>query len=261
MKIFLITFSLIVLTLTALGTTVGTPASIATRGLRMIITRYLANGGDISTLTMEKVMEMVDREAANSIAQGKFEDRFEILGGSGPIDQSSMAKVIAYTANRVGEDRRDVLGRYVIWLSGEEVYYDWEPEEKVSALFNNAGMKLVDRGLWSQPDTKAQSMFHVGVGPKPPTNDNRVQEDQAGRRLSIPNATSQNNQQQHIAQQPGTISEPRTTPEAKSCSTPMESGAKSTTTSEALASIAWLVWGVVTVAAISLLWLLLKPRK
>lgn len=194
MKTLLITFSLIVLTFTAQGTTVSTPASIATRGLRVIIESYLANGGDIKRLTMEKVMERVDREAANSTAQGKFEDRFEILGGSGPVDQTSMAKVIAYTANRVGEDRRDTTGRYVIWLRDEEVYYDWEPEEKVSVLFRNAGMKLIDRGLWSQPDTKAQSMFHVGGGPKPPPDDNRVQEDQAGRRLIIPKATSSKDQ-------------------------------------------------------------------
>lgn len=113
MKTLLIIFSLIVLTFTAQGTTVSTPASIATRGLRVIIESYLANGGDIKRLTMEKVMERVDREAANSTAQGKFEDRFEILGGSGPVDQTSMAKVIAYTANRVGEDRRDAPGRYV----------------------------------------------------------------------------------------------------------------------------------------------------
>ncbi|MES2505342.1 MAG: hypothetical protein V4599_01470, partial [Verrucomicrobiota bacterium] len=131
MKTFLITISLMVLTLTAWGTTVGTPASVAARGLRMVITKYLANGGDINALTMEKVIQWVDLDAANSVSQGKFEDRFEILGGRGPVDQATMAKMIAYTTHRIAEDRRDAPGRYVIWLAGGEVNYNWESEEKV----------------------------------------------------------------------------------------------------------------------------------
>ncbi len=164
----------------------------------MVITKYLASGGDINALTMKQVVKMVDVEAANSTSQGKFEDRFEILGGSGPVDQVTMAKMIAYTANRIGEDRRDTPGRYVIWLAGGEVNYNWESEERVTALLGNAGMKLVDRGPWNQPDTKVQSMFHVGASPKPQLDDNRTQEDQAGRRLSIPNAKSRNDEVQRI---------------------------------------------------------------
>jgi hypothetical protein len=230
-------------------------------GLRIVIAKYLADGGDINALTMEEVVKKVDIEAANSTAQGKFEDRFEILGGSGPVDQASMAKMIAYTANRIGEDRRHAPGRYVIWLAGGEVNYNWESEEKVTALLVNAGLKLIDRGAWNQPDTKAQSMFHVGVGPKPPPDDNRAQEDQAGRRLSIPNAKSQNDQQQSAAQQPGTTSEPRTTPVANSVPAPKEPGAKPATTSEKPAPTSWLVWAVLIVAATGLLWLLVKTRK
>jgi hypothetical protein len=256
MKTFLISFSFIVLTLTALGTTVSTPASVATRGLRMVITKYLANGGDINALTMEQVIKMVDVEAANSTAQGKFEDRFEILGGSGPVDQATTAKMIAYTANRIGEDRRDAPGRYVIWLAGGEVNYNWESEEKVAALLGNAGMKLIDRGAWNQPDTKAQSMFHVGVGPKPPPDDNRAQEDQAGRRLSIPNANSQNDHQQSAARQPDTTSEPRTAPVA----TPKEPKARPSPSEETTSSTPWSAVVVLIVAATGLLWLLLKRR-
>lgn len=260
MKTFFVTFALIAQTLAALGATVSTPASIATRGLRMVITKYLANGGDINELKMDQVLQMVDIDAANSTAQGKFEDRFQILGGSGPVDQATMARMIAYTSNRIGEDRRAEPGRYVIWLADGEVNYNWESEEKVAALLDKAGMKLVDRGPWTQPDTKAQSMFHVGVGPKPPPDVNRVQEDQAGRRLSIPNATNQNDPQQSTEQQPRTISESRNTPDAKS--SPEEPEPKAQAPSEESTSpTPWSVIAVLIVAAIGLLWLLLKGRK
>ncbi len=170
--------------LPAFATVVNTPASKTASGLRDVIAGYLQKGGSIDALTMEQIMRLVDPEAANITAQGRLADRFEILGGSGPLDQATMTKMIAYTANRISEDRRDAPGRYVIWLAGEEIIYNWESEERVLMLLGNAGMKLVDRGLWIQPDTKAQSMFHVGGGSKPPPNDNRAQEDQAGRRLS-----------------------------------------------------------------------------
>lgn len=242
-------------------TTIGTPASTCVDGLTAVISRHLRGGGGVDDLTMEQVLGMIDMEAANSSAQGKFEDRFEILGGRGPVDQTTMAKMIAYTANRIGEDRRDSPGRYVIWLSGEEANYAWESEEKVAALLDNAGMKLVDRGPWTQPDTKAQSMFHVGVGPKPPPDDNRVLEDQAGRRLPISNAKKQNDQQQSTEQQPGTISEPRTMPDAKSSSTPQEPGVKPATTNEEPGSTPWTMIVVLIVAATGVLWLLLRNRK
>jgi hypothetical protein len=260
MKTFFVSFALVAQTLAALGTTVSTPASIATRGLRMVITKYLANGGDINELKMEQVLQMVDIDAANSTAQGKFEDRFEILGGSGPVDKATTARMIAYTSNRIGEDRRAEPGRYVIWLADGEVNYNWESEEKVAELLDNAGMKMVDRGPWTQPDTKAQSMFHVGVGPQPPPDDNRVQEDQAGRRLSIPNAKNQNDPQQSTEQQPGTISDPRNTPDAKS--SPKEPEAKPQAPSEEpTSSRPWSIIVVLIVAATGLLWLLVKKQR
>lgn len=258
-KIYLCAF--VSLALPSFATVVNTPASKAASGLKDVIALYLQNGGDINALTMAHIMRMVDTEAAHMIAQGRLSDRFEILGGSGPVDQTTMAKMIAYTANRIGEDRRDAPGRYVIWLAGGEVIYNWESEEKVTALLGNAGMKLVDRGPWTQPDTKAQSMFHVGVGPQPPPDDSRVQEDQAGRRLSIPNAKSQNDPQQSAAQQPGTTSEPRTTPVAKSAPTQKEPKATPTPSEEPTSSTPWTVVAVLIVAAIGLLWLLMKKWK
>lgn len=252
--------ALVSLGLPSFATVVNTPASKAASGLKDVIALYLQNGGDINALTMEHIMRMVDPEAVQMIAQGRLSDRFEILGGSGPVDQTTMAKMIAYTANRIGEDRREAPGRYVIWLAGGEVIYNWESEEKVTALFSNAGMKLIDRGAWNQPDTKAQSMFHVGVGPKPPPDDNRAQEDQAGRRLSIPNAKGQNDQQQSAAQQPGTTSEPRTTPVTKSAPTPKEPKATPSLSEEPPSSTTWSIIVVLTLAAMGLLWLVLKRR-
>ena len=253
--------ALVSLALPSFATVVNTPASKAASGLKDVIALYLQNGGDINVLTMAHIMRMVDAEAAQMIAQGRLSDRFEILGGSGPVDQTTMAKMIAYTANRIGEDRRDAPGRYVIWLAGGEVSYNWESEKKVAALLGSAGMKLIDRGAWNQPDTKAQSMFHVGVGPKPPPDDNRAQEDHAGRRLSIPNAKSRDDQQQSAAQQPGTTSEPRTAPVAKSAPTPKEPDPRPSPRGEPTSSTPWSVIVILIVAATGLLRLLVKNRK
>ena len=261
MKILII-FAFIAHTLAALGTTVGTPASMVTRGLKTAIEKYLANGGDINALSMNDVLKMVDVDKANSTSQGKFEDRFEILGGRGPVDPATMAKMIAYTAYRIAEDRRDGPGRYVIWLADGDVNYNWESEEKVTALLSNAGMKLIDRGAWNQPDTKAQSMFHVGTNPKPPIDDNRTQEDEAGRRLSIPTVKTQNDQRQSEVQHPGTTSEPNTTPVLKLAPTPKESVPKTATASDDLpSSTPWSIVILLIVTTTGLLWLLVKKRK
>jgi hypothetical protein len=56
-KTFLISFALIAHIFAALGTTVSNPASIATMGLRIVIAKYLADGGDINALTMEEVVK------------------------------------------------------------------------------------------------------------------------------------------------------------------------------------------------------------
>lgn len=243
MKTLFITFALIAQTLAALGTTVGTPASAATSALQSVIAKYLTNGGDINTLSMNKIIEMIDVERADATTQGKFEDRFEILGGRGPVNQVTMAKMIAYTANQIGKERGDVLGRYVIWLAGEEVNYTWESEEKVTALLGGVGIKLVDRGVWLQSNTKSLNMFHVGIRKKPLPDDNRVQEDLYGRRLSQSNTQSQNEQQQNAAQQVDTMS---------------QRAFKPGEVSEEPVATSWNMWVVIIVASIGLLTLLLK---
>ena len=257
---FFIALSLIMASSSSRGDVVGTPASTTILGVERVITRYLSEGGAIDDLTIEVILERVDAEASNATAQGRLEDRIQILGILGPIDEAKSAKLIAVTANQIIEDRREEIGRYAIWLTNDGVVSGWIYEDEVKRLLESSGLTLMNKGVWTQPDTKAQSMFHVGVGPKPPPDDNRVQEDQAGRRLSIPNAKNQNDPQQSTEHHPGTISEPRTTSNAKS--TPKEPEPKAQARSEEpISSTPWSIIVVLIVAATGLLWLLLKKRK
>lgn len=252
-------FGLALLPTQTVATTVSTPAAVAARGLRGVITDYLQKGGDINALSMQQVMRMVDVEAANSTAQGKFEDRFEILGGRGPVDQQTKAQMIAYTTNQIGEDRREGAGRYVIWLANGEVNYNWEPEQKVSSLLSSAGMKFVNKGVWTQPDTKAQSMFHVGARPKPPPNDNRVAEDVAGHRLPKPEPAAPNASTNNAASAPKQSQSPQAvqppTPKA-----PEAKPTQPTPSKEPVSSTPWSIIVVLAVAAAGLFWWLRKRR-
>ena len=258
---FFVTLCLITASSSIHGDVVGTPASTTILGVERVINRYLSEGGTIDDLTIEVILQRVDEEAANATAQGRLADRIQIFGNSGPIDESKSAKLIALTANQIMEDRREEIGRYAIWLTNDGIVSGWVYEDEVKTLLESSGQTLMNKGVWTQPDTKAQSMFHVGVGPKPPPDDNRVLEDQAGRRLPNSNAKKQNDQQQSTAQQPGTISEPRTMPDAKSSSTPQEPGVKPATTNKEPGSTPWTMIVVLIVAATGLLWLLLKNRK
>lgn len=252
-----LTFIMAMLASSLRATTVSTPASIATRGLVSVITQYLAEGGSIETLSMGDIVRRIDIEAANSTAQGKFIERFEILGGKGPIEPNAAAKMIGFTANQISEDRRQGLGRYVLWLAANEVSFTWETEDRVKMLLESAGLPLVNKGTWNQADTKTQSAFHVAQVPKPQPDDNRVQEDVTGRRAPkvVPegttsatnNATSQPNRLPSV--QPPT---PKKATETKSTPTPRE---------EPTSSTPWSIIAVLIVAATGLLWLLVKNHK
>ncbi len=262
MKTFLITLVLAMLStvlVPAFATTVGTPASTTALGLRIVISRYLAEGGDINSLTMEQIMRIVDVDAANSTAQGKFADRFEILAGRGPIDQQTKAKLIAYTANQIGEDRRDGPGRYVIWLSNGEVEYNWEAEGRIKSLLDGSHLDLVNKGVWRQPDTKAQSMFHVGATPKLPPKDNRVAEDEAGHRLPPIKPVVQPNAEPipkaplpDDAKVPPTVQSPVSKASIESKPT--------APSNEPTSSTPWSLIVILIVSATGLLWLVLKRR-
>lgn len=163
------------------ATSISSPASTSARQVQYMISEFLAEGGDIDTLSMQRIVDRMDVDTlsiANSYVQGRLVDRFELLGGRGPVDPETHARMLGYTANEI----RDGGKRFVFWLLNEEVYFDVDSSERVSRLLANEGMILVDRGVWAQPSLWGPDLFHLSGSPAP-LNESRVLEDRAGRRL------------------------------------------------------------------------------
>lgn len=135
----------------ARANSVGTRESQCASLLRGLITTYLAQGGSLESLTLDEVMRGVDRDAADHMAQGSFADRFEIFGSNGPMDEVTKSRLIAITAYQIGDFRRVDPGRYAIWMNSDGLSYQWETEERMSALLESTGRPLVNKGMWGKP--------------------------------------------------------------------------------------------------------------
>jgi hypothetical protein len=233
--------------LRSLATTVDTRASSTARGLQYVIAKYLRDGGDLAALSMKDVLKLVDIDAANSSAQGSFEDRFEVLGMRGPVDSTSSARLIALTAYQVSEDRRETLGRYAVWYDKGEVYSDWQSEDRVKSLMASAKLPLPNKGIWTQPDTKQTSSFHVNAIGSPPIDKSAVLNNQAGRRVAKDESTA-------TTPAPGVVTAPKQPDATKPL--PTIAGRN-----EAQDSTPWAIVVVMIVAAVGLLWWLLRRRQ
>jgi len=167
-----ILFLIVMFWTSANGTTQNTAASGLIASLRNVMSRYFSNGGDVNSLSMDEIINQINRDGADAKARAMFLEHLIILGSSGPVDMATNARMIALTSEEIIEDRRDSSGRYVIWLQDGEVMWNWESEDHVKALLASAHLPLPNKGVWTQAKSVAVGPRYTGQNIDPPPRNN-----------------------------------------------------------------------------------------
>ncbi len=159
---WLIKFVVLMWAVHAGASTIITPAGLVTAALENAISAHLEGGGKVQDITSAKLAPRLNIETLNRVAKGNLWSRFQLVAAANVQNPESKDRVLAVTSFRVSEDRRPIIGRYVVWMHAsasppaweQRVWSSWESEDKISALFQSSGVALEDKGIWQQGNTK-----------------------------------------------------------------------------------------------------------
>lgn len=135
-----------------LATSISTLDSGLAAGMAARINEYAADHGGVPPRTWDDLRPYVDFGRLEINIGGKLETRMILFGEVKPlVDGAVKTNIVAMTAFPIEEDRRESIGRYIVYQDKSLRFVArWESEEMIQAALLNSNLEMVSPPVYRE---------------------------------------------------------------------------------------------------------------